>query len=67
MPKEYPADCKVAEYLKNKSWYLEYKFDDSLLDNGSEFVSFAAEKFLLMKPFNDYFNKALVDFKMPER
>lgn len=67
VPKEYPADCKVSEYLKNKSWFLEYAFDDSLLDNGGEFVSFAAEKFLLMKPFNDYLNKALVDFKMPER
>lgn len=67
VPKEYPSDCPVAEYLKNKSWFIEYKVNDDKLDNYADFVSFAAEKFLLMKPFNDFLNKALADFKMPER
>lgn len=67
VPKEYPADCAVAEYLKNKSWYLEYNFKDDLLYDTSAFVQYAAEKFIVMKPFNDFLNKALVGFTMPSR
>ena len=31
------------------------------------FISYATEKFLLMRPFNDFLNKALEGFVMPER
>lgn len=67
VPTEYPKDCKVSEYLKNKSWYIEYKFDDNLLIDKEAFIKFAVEKFEAMKPFNDFLNKALKDFKMPTR
>ena len=67
VPKEYPADCAAAEYLKYKSWYIEYNFTDDLLEDTSAFVQYAAEKFLLLKPFNDFLNKALVGFTMPSR
>lgn len=67
VPKEYPTDCAVAEHLKNKSWYIEYPFDAELLDDRAAFVRFAAEKYRLMKPFNDYLNRALAGFSLPTR
>lgn len=67
VPKEYPADCAVAEYLKNKSWYIEYPFDAALTNDRAVFVRYAAEKYRLMKPFNDYLNCALAGFSLPTR
>lgn len=67
VPKEYSADSPAAEYLKYKSWFIEYYVNDEKFENISNFVKFAAEKFLLMKPFNDFLNRALKDFVMPER
>lgn len=67
VPKEYPSDCSVAEYLKYKSWYIEYPLAPNVLENRTAFVHFAAEKYALMKPFNDFLNKALVGFSMPRR
>ena len=67
VPKEYDGGHKLAEYLKHKSWYLEYKVTDKIfLDNGN-FVETSVEIFKHMKPFNDFLNEALRDFKMPER
>lgn len=57
----------MAKYLKYKSWYIEFNFNDSMLENPQEFIDFACSKFFLMKPFNDFLNDALVDFKMPKR
>lgn len=67
VPKGYEADSPAAEYLKYKSWYIEYPFEDGMLKDKAEFVRFAAEKFLCMKPFNDYLNRALEGFVMPRR
>lgn len=67
VPKEYPADCAAAEYLKYKSWYIEYPVDDTLLQNLPAFVEFASEIFLKMKPFNDFLNQTLTGFPMPAR
>lgn len=67
VPKEYPADCPAAEYLKYKSWYVEYPFPASQLTDSKQFVAFAAEKYRTMKPFNDFLNRALAGFTMPER
>ena len=66
-PPEYEKDHPQAEYLKYKSWYLEYPLQDTVLMDGKRFLDEAAEIFRLMKPFNDYLNKALTNFKMPER
>ena len=67
VPVGYEKGHPQAEYLKNKSWYLEYHIQDGELADGELFLSRAADTFRLMKPFNDYLNKALAGFKMPER
>lgn len=67
VPAGYDKDHPQAEYLKHKSWYLEYPLQDAELMDGEALLSAATEIFRLMKPFNDYLNKALVGFKMPER
>lgn len=66
VPKGYDADCPAAPYLKNKSWYVEYPITDEQLCR-PDFVPFAAAVFERMRPFNDYLNRALAGFQMPER
>lgn len=67
VPDGYDRDHPQAEYLKYKSWYLEYPVPDAELLDGGGFLDKAAEVFRRMKPFNDYLNAALSDFRMPER
>ena len=67
VPAGYAKDHSQAEYLKNKSWYLEYFMTDDEVSNTTAFIEKAVELFRIMKPFNDYLNKALKDFKMPTR
>ena len=67
VPAGYDKDHPQAEYLKYKSWYLEYPVQDAELMDSEAFLDKAAEVFCRMKPFNDYLNRALADFKMPER
>lgn len=67
VPVGYDPDHKAAEYVKYKCLYLEDYFEDSLLDDTDAFINHAVKRFLLMKPFNDFLNKALKEFKMPTR
>lgn len=67
VPRGYDKEHPQAEYLKNKSWYVEYFIEDDQLRDTQAFLNLAVTVFKAMKPFNDYLNKALVDFKMPER
>lgn len=67
VPAGYEKEHPQAEYLKYKSWYLEYPLQDGELKEGEAFTAKAAEIFRVMKPFNDYLNKALAGFRMPER
>lgn len=67
VPSGYEKDHPQAEYLKFKNWYLEYSIKDSTFDDVEEFLTQATEIFRIMKPFNDYLNKALDGFKMPTR
>ena len=67
VPAGYEKEHPQAEYLKYKSWYLEYPIRDEELADGESFMSNAVNIFRRMKPFNDYLNKALAGFKMPER
>lgn len=67
VPAGYEKGHPQAEYLKYKNWYLEYPVQDNELSDGDRFLSKAADVFRRMKPFNDYLNKALTGFKMPER
>ena len=67
VPAGYDREHPQAEYLKFKSWYLEYPLKDEELINAETFSAKAAEIFRIMKPFNDYLNKALEGFQMPKR
>ena len=67
VPVGYDKEHPQAEYLKFKSWYLEYPLKDTELNDADAFSKKAAELFRIMKPFNDYLNKALADFQMPTR
>ncbi|MDC0700663.1 DUF2461 domain-containing protein, partial [Blautia wexlerae] len=66
VPRGYDAAHPQAEYLKNKSWYLEFPISDGrCLEPG--FVPFAASVFEAMQPFNAFLNRALEGFEMPTR
>lgn len=67
VPAGYDKQHPQAEYLKYKSWYLEYPIPDEELEHAEAFLVKATEIFRMMKPFNDYLNKALVNFQMPVR
>jgi uncharacterized protein (TIGR02453 family) len=66
VPRGYDETHPQAEYLKFKSWYLEYPVPDEQIE-GDGFVEQAATIFRSMKPFNDYLNLALHGFQMPKR
>ncbi|MDR1410072.1 MAG: DUF2461 domain-containing protein [Oscillospiraceae bacterium] len=66
-PRGYDDTHPQAEYLKNKSWYLEYPIADILFETKDDFLKQATKIFHKMKPFNDYLNKALKGFQMPIR
>ena len=67
VPKGYDKEHPQAEYLKNKSWYVEYFIQDEKLRDTKKFIDLAVEVFKAMKPFNDYLNRALAGFTMPKR
>ncbi len=67
VPRGYGKEHPQAEYLKNKSWYLEYPIADDLIKNSDNFIKEATEKFVLMQPFNAFINQALKAFQMLER
>jgi uncharacterized protein (TIGR02453 family) len=65
IPRGYDKEHPLREYLKHKSWDIEYCItDQKLIEND---ITFITQKFQLMKPLNDYLNKALHGFSMPER
>ncbi|MBC2869996.1 DUF2461 domain-containing protein [Bittarella massiliensis] len=66
VPRGYDPDHPQAQYLKNKSWYLEYPLGDEQL-LAPDFVDFAAALFLKMRPFGAFLNEALAPFEMPSR
>lgn len=67
VPVGYDKEHPQAEYLKFKSWYLEYPIADAEFNDADNFTAKAAEIFKIMKPFNDYLNRALANFEMPKR
>lgn len=66
VPRGYDSTHSQAEYLKNKSWYLEYPISDVQL-RAKDFVCSAVDIFTKMYPFNSFLNKALEGFTMPKR
>lgn len=67
VPKGYSEDNPMAEFLKFKSWYIEYPIKDTDLCDAEKLLALSADIFRRMKPFNDYLNLALKDFTMPSR
>lgn len=67
VPSGYDKEHPHAEYLKYKSWYVEYPFKDTDLLDTDCFIRHATEIFQRMKPFHDFLNKALAGFEMPKR
>lgn len=67
VPSGYDKMHPQAEFLKFKSWYLEYPVKDQALQDSEAFLAQAVKIFDAMKPFNDYLNAALACFKMPSR
>lgn len=67
VPAGYDRDHPLAEYLKHKSWYIEYPVAQAQAADGEAFLDLAAEAFQAMKPFNDFLNEAIRGFEMPER
>lgn len=67
VPRGFDAGLPCSPYLKYKCWAVEYHVLDGALEDAEKFTRIAVEKFLLMRPFNGYLNRALKDFKMPER
>ena len=67
VPAGYEKEHPQAEYLKYKSWYLEYPIQDEELNDAEAFLTKAVELFRIMKPFNDLLNRALAGFQMPTR
>jgi len=67
VPAGYDKGHPQAEYLKFKSWYVEYFMTDEEVLDSATFLTKAVAVFKAMKPFNDCLNEALKDFKMPTR
>lgn len=66
VPQGYDPNHPQAEFLKNKSWYLEYPIpDERILE--ADFADYAVSVFAKMKDFNGFLNKALEGFTMPKR
>lgn len=66
VPRGYDPEDPNGEYLKYKSWYVEYPVSDAQLLQG-DFVPGALSVFSRMKPLNDFLNRALAGFEMPRR
>lgn len=66
LPRGYDPKSPYAEWLKYKCIYLEYPIKDEEVLK-PDFVAKATDIFLAMKPFNDFINEALKEFKMSER
>lgn len=67
VPKNFDPAHPQGQYLKHKSWDIECRLPDEALDDLDAFRALAVEKYLLMVPFNDYLNKAVEGFVMPQR
>ena len=67
VPRGYDPASPVGEYLKHKSWYIEYPLKpDELADDGA-FCACVLDKCRLMQPFNAYINQALAGYQLPKR
>lgn len=67
-PKGYEeTGTEIDPFIKYKSWYLQYDLSEEQLSDETKLISTCLEVFEAMMPFNAYLNKALRDFRFPER
>lgn len=57
-PRGYPQDHPFIHYLRLKSFVANQEISDEQLINGT-YLAKALEGFLLIKPFNDFFSRAM--------
>ncbi len=57
-PKDYPADDPYIEYLKHKDYLVITKISDGKLME-KNFMDFITDSYYLVKPFNQFLNRAL--------
>ncbi|MEG0368045.1 MAG: DUF2461 family protein, partial [Coprobacillus sp.] len=67
VPRGYDQEHLQSQYLKYKSWFIETYVTNQDCLNDQQLIKIVGEKCKAMKPFQDYLNKALIDFQMPER
>ena len=67
VPAGYDKENPQAEYIKFKSWYVEYFVPDADVLDSEKFQDTCIDLFKAMKPFNDFLNAALEGFQMPTR
>lgn len=67
IPRGYDSDHSQAQYLKHKSWYIDYPLTDEIINTPSLFLEEVTNRFLQMQPFKNFLNQALEHFQMPEK
>lgn len=65
VPRDFPPFHPQGEYLKHKSWYVQYPVRDAQVRK-KDFAAYAAEVFEALRPFNNFLNAALEGFAYPE-
>lgn len=65
IPRGYDAAHPQADYLKQKSWYVACPVSDQRVTE-MDFAALAMDVYAAMRPFNDYLNRALSGFVIPE-
>lgn len=61
VPAGYDREHPQAAYLKHKSWYVEYPLADEQLTDAGKFVDNVLAICKVIKPFNDFMNRAMAD------
>lgn len=67
VPRGYDKNHILGEYLKHKSWDIEYHFSNEALYSSDQAIKQMVKQFRNMKNFNDFLNAALVNFTYPEK
>jgi uncharacterized protein (TIGR02453 family) len=62
MPRNFPSQHKYKKYIKMKSYDAIYYYEDDFAQDADRLVDDMFNKFKLLKPLNDFFNEALVDY-----
>jgi len=67
VPKGFSPDDKYVEYLKLKSFDVISFYEDKQVLDSQNLIDDVIEKFILMRPLNNFFNNSLVDYTFVPR